>query len=244
MPEDRREYQSKTALALEMLERAQARGHLEAQWVAGDSAFGMSPTFRDGLAAAGMRYVPDVRPDMTVWPLEPAWTGLPYQGNGRPRKPRLRGGQRQTMQERAAAIPADGWREITVAEGSQGPRIYRFSAQRVRPTSRRNPGDVHWSGLVANGVSGNLGDGEVHLGQALAFFGYHGLTISIAVRFSIIVDSPGIVGFFVEFSYYLEQVSLRKLRRLHSLPSFPMRAEFDSHQCVYIVGNVGERQLR
>ena len=80
VPEDRREYQSKTALALEMVERAQARGHLEAQWVAVDSAFGMSPTFRDGLAAAGMRYVLDVRPDMTVWPLEPAWTGPPYQG--------------------------------------------------------------------------------------------------------------------------------------------------------------------
>ena len=145
VPEDRREYQSKTALALEMLERAQARGHLEAQWVAGDSAFGMSPTFRDGLAAAGMRYVLDVRPDMTVWPLEPAWTDPPYQGNGRPRKPRLRGGQRQTMQERAAAITADGWREITVAEGSQGPRTYRYSGQRVRPTAKRRPGEILWA---------------------------------------------------------------------------------------------------
>ena len=145
VPEDRREYQSKTALALEMVERAQARGHLEAQWVAGDSAFGMSPTFRDGLAAAGMRYVLDVRPDMTVWPLELAWTDPPYQGNGRPRKPRLRDGQRQTMQERAAAIPADGWREITVAEGSQGPRTCRYSGQRVRPTARRRPGEILWA---------------------------------------------------------------------------------------------------
>ena len=39
VPEDRREYWSKTELALEMVERAQARGHLTAQWVAGDSAF-------------------------------------------------------------------------------------------------------------------------------------------------------------------------------------------------------------
>ena len=53
VPEDRREYQSKTALALEMVERAQARGHLEAQWVAGDSAFGMSPTFRGRLGGGG-----------------------------------------------------------------------------------------------------------------------------------------------------------------------------------------------
>ena len=96
VPAERRTYRSKTELALEMVERAQARGHLRAQWVAGDSAFGMSPNLREGLAAAGMRYVLDVRPDMTVRPLEPAWTDPPYQGNGRPRKPRLRGGQRET----------------------------------------------------------------------------------------------------------------------------------------------------
>ena len=145
VPAERREYRSKTELALEMVERAQARGHLRAQWVAGDSAFGMSPPLREGLAAVGMRYVLDTRPDMTVWPLEPAWTDPPYQGNGRPRKPRLRGGQRETMLERAAAIPADGWREITVAEGSQGPRTYRYSVQRVRATKRRQPGEILWA---------------------------------------------------------------------------------------------------
>ena len=66
VPANRREYQSKTELAMDMLECAQARGHLSAQWVAGDSAFGMSPTLREGLASAGMYYVLDVRPDMTV----------------------------------------------------------------------------------------------------------------------------------------------------------------------------------
>ena len=66
-------------------------GHLKAGWVAADDAFGMSPSFRDGLAALGMRYVLDVPGGTTVWPLEPAWTSPEYQGNGRPRKPRLRG---------------------------------------------------------------------------------------------------------------------------------------------------------
>ena len=97
VPEARREYRSKTELALEMLERAQARGYLKAQWVAGDSAFGMSPTLREGISAAGMQYVLDVRPDLTVRPLEPTWTNPPDQGNGRPRKPRLRREERQTM---------------------------------------------------------------------------------------------------------------------------------------------------
>ena len=145
VPEDRRQYRSKTELALEMLERARERGHMSAQWVAGDSAFGMSPFFREGLAAAGAGYVLDVRPDMTVWPLEPAWDNSPYQGFGRPRKPKLRSGERQTVEGRCLALPEEAWQEVTVAEGTQGPRAYMFSAQRVRPTSRRKPGDVHWA---------------------------------------------------------------------------------------------------
>ena len=60
----------------------------------------MSPSFRDGLAALGMWYVLDVPSGFTVWPPEPAWASVAYQGFGRPRKPRLRSGQRRTMAER------------------------------------------------------------------------------------------------------------------------------------------------
>ena len=145
VPAERRGYCSKTELALEMLERALTQGHLKARWVAADDAFGMSPSFREGLAALGMRYVLDVPPSFTAWPLELEWTSPPYQGRGAPRKPRLQDGQRRTMEQRAAAIPTEAWREITVAEGSQGPRSYLFSAQMVRPTSRRKPGEIHWA---------------------------------------------------------------------------------------------------
>ena len=105
MPEDRRSYRSKTCLALEMLEQARARGCLSVGWAAGDDAFGMSPAFRDGLAAQGIQYVLDVRPDMTVWPLEPVWSKPAYQGFGRPRQPRLRSGQRLTMAVRSSVLP-------------------------------------------------------------------------------------------------------------------------------------------
>ncbi len=145
VPEESRNYRSKTKLALEMLARALERGHLKAGWVAGDDAFGMSPSFREELAALGMRYVLDVPGGTTVWPLEPAWTSPEYQGIGRPRKPRLKGGQRRTMVERSDELPEEAWREITVAEGSQGPRSYQFSAQRVRSTSKRKPGEIHWA---------------------------------------------------------------------------------------------------
>ena len=83
LPEERQGYRSKTKLALEMLER----GHLRAGWVAGDDAFGMSPSFREGLAALGMRYVLDVPAGFTVWPPEPERTTTAYQGRGRPANP-------------------------------------------------------------------------------------------------------------------------------------------------------------
>ena len=151
VPEECKSYRSKTELALEMLERALQLGHLRAEWVSGDDAFGMSPSFRDGLAALGMRYVLDVPGSTTVWPLEPVWTSPEYQGFGRPRKPKLGDGQRRSMEQRADAIPEDAWREIReireimVAQGSQGPRTYIFSAQRVRPTKRRKPGEEIWA---------------------------------------------------------------------------------------------------
>ena len=110
-----------------------------------DDAFGISPSFRDGLAALGMRYVLDVPGGTTVWPLEPAWTSPEYQGFGRPRKPKLRDGQRRTMEQRSDELPDEAWREITVAQGSQGPRGYQFSVQRVRPTAKRRPGEIHWA---------------------------------------------------------------------------------------------------
>ena len=112
VPEDRQGYRSKTELALEMVGRAQERGHLKAGWVAADDAFGMSPSFREGLAALGMWYVLDVPSGFTVWPPEPAWTSAKYQGFGRPRKPRLRDGQRRTMEQRSDELPEEAWREI------------------------------------------------------------------------------------------------------------------------------------
>ena len=103
VPEERRSYRSKTELALELLERALEWGHLRAQWVAGDDAFGMSPSFREALEALGMRYVLDVPGITPVWPLEPSWTSPEYRGFGRPRKPRLVDGQRRTMEQRRIA---------------------------------------------------------------------------------------------------------------------------------------------
>ena len=83
VPEESRSYRSKTQLALEMLEGALKRGHLRAGWLAGDDAFGMSPSFREELAALGMRYVLDVPAGCTVWPPEPERTSPHNRAAGR-----------------------------------------------------------------------------------------------------------------------------------------------------------------
>ena len=100
-------------------------GYLRAEWVAGDDAFGMSPTFREGLAALGMRYVLDVPGGTTVWP----WTRLGpvrnIRGSAAPANPSCGLGSGGPWSS-AVMNPDEAWREITVAQGSQGPRTYRF----------------------------------------------------------------------------------------------------------------------
>ena len=107
-------------------------------WVAGDDAFGMSPSFRESLAGLGMRYVLDVPGSTPVWPLELAWTSPGSQGC----KPRLRDGQ--PYHQRSGELPDKAWREITVAQGSQGPRSYMF-CERVRVTRKGKPGQEAWA---------------------------------------------------------------------------------------------------
>ena len=156
----------------------------------------MSPPLRDGLTTAGVRYVLDVRPDMTVWPLEPTWTKPPYQGNGRPRKPRPSRDERQTMVQRSLALPEEAWREITVAAGSQGPRTYRYSAQRVRVTQRRQPGEILWAVYRRNRdgsepryyLSNAPGDTPL---ETLAYVGGHHIAVLPSVQLRLRTGTAG-----------------------------------------------------
>ena len=144
VPEAARAYQSKPELALALLRRAKALGHLVADWVTGDDAYGSSPDFRDGVAAEGWLFVLEVPGNTPVWPLATAWDLPAYSGFGRPKKSRPAPGQRRGARERAAALPPRAWREVWVAEGAQGPRVYRFAAERVRDSRDGVPGEPVW----------------------------------------------------------------------------------------------------
>jgi SRSO17 transposase len=145
VPKEKQRYCSETELALEMLQQAKARGPRVAAWVTGDDTYGKSPAFRDGVAALGFRYVLEIPGDTPVWPVEVTWETPPYRGKGPRPKPRPVEALRQEVRERARRLPQEGWREMTVAEGTQGPRTYRFAAERVRETRDGEPGKALWA---------------------------------------------------------------------------------------------------
>jgi SRSO17 transposase len=144
VPKEQQGYRSEAQLALEMLQQAQVRGQLAAEWVTGDDTFGKSPEFRDGVGAAGFHYVLEIPPETPAWPLEPTWETPPYAGRGPRPAPRPVVAERQEVRERAQRLPEATWQAITVAEGTQGPRTYRFAAERVRQTRDGEPGGVLW----------------------------------------------------------------------------------------------------
>lgn len=98
-------------------------------WVGGDSVYGDSPTFVQGVRALGKWYVLDTSSDARVWLSEP-----PMQAA---KQPGPRGGRPQTrartlvkpirVDEAIAQLPASAFSRITVSQGSQGPLVYEYA---------------------------------------------------------------------------------------------------------------------
>jgi SRSO17 transposase len=108
-------FRTKPELALEMVAEAAAAG-MPFRWVAGDSVYGDSPTFVQGVRALKKWYVLDVSSEARVWLTSPK---------------RLRSGKAEerpmTVAEAMKRLPPGAWKRLTVAEGSQGPRVYDYA---------------------------------------------------------------------------------------------------------------------
>jgi SRSO17 transposase len=122
-------FQTKPELALAMLRSARAREQLHARWVTGDEVYGGNPAFRDALDADGYWYVLEV-PSSTILQGIRA-EAQPPQPLGEGWIDRTELEPARTVAEVAAGLPADRWHLLEIAEGAQGPRIYRLAQQRV-----------------------------------------------------------------------------------------------------------------
>jgi SRSO17 transposase len=120
-------FRSKPELALEMVRAADERG-ISFRWVGGDSLYGDSPGFVQGVRALDKWYVLDVSSSMHVWLSEPEVIPAGQQGA------RGRATTRPTVttkpipvSEVLAQLPKVVWQRVVVAEGSQGPRTYEYA---------------------------------------------------------------------------------------------------------------------
>jgi SRSO17 transposase len=122
-------FRTKPELALEMLADALIEG-VPLRWVGGDSVYGDSPTFVQGVRQLGKWYVLDSSADARAWLQEPQIIPpeqRPKPKRGRPWTQPLVIGEAKRVDAVVAALPATAWRRLTVAEGSQGPRVYEYA---------------------------------------------------------------------------------------------------------------------
>lgn len=124
-------FRTKPELALAMVAGA-AAGGLPFRWVAGDSVYGDSPSFCQGVRALGKWYVLDSSADARVWTTQPEVVPpgrKPARGRATT-KPKV-ATRPARVDEVVAGLPTSAWRRVTVTEGSRGPLVYEYAEVRV-----------------------------------------------------------------------------------------------------------------
>ena len=105
-------FRTKPELALEMLANAVADG-VPLRWVGGDSVYGDSPTFVQGVRQLGKWYVADTSADARVWTTEPQVIPAaerPRPQRGRPCSQALVVEKPRRVDEVVRELPARAWR--------------------------------------------------------------------------------------------------------------------------------------
>jgi SRSO17 transposase len=140
-------FNTKPALAQEMIAAVVKSPCLRCRWVVADEAFGNDTGFLDGVAGLGRWYCAEVPHTTRVWRKRPATHVPPGRGRGRrPQRERLVAGapEVRTVLEVAAALPVEAWSRQTIKEGSQGPMVAECAAMRVIAVRDALPGPDVW----------------------------------------------------------------------------------------------------
>ena len=123
----------KWRLALDMLDDLLEWG-LERRVVQADGGYGDITAFRVGLEERELEYVVQLKGTTSAHPHDAAPVTPPYQGRGRPPKPRYPDNP-TSLRALVLAAAADAARPVTWREGDDGPLTSRFVCLRVRPAN-------------------------------------------------------------------------------------------------------------
>jgi SRSO17 transposase len=121
-------FRTKPELALEMVNVA-VRDNVNFRWVGGDSVYGDSPTFVQGVRELGKWYVLDTSSDAHVWLNQPKVKKVSRSGTrgGRPRQRAKATTKSKAVADAVAELPSSAFERISVSDGSQGPIVYEYA---------------------------------------------------------------------------------------------------------------------
>ena len=131
-------YRSKWKIALELCDRAAARG-VTFDWLTFDEGYGGKPLFLQGLDGRKQRFVAEVPTTFSCWTERPRVTERPFRrgGRGRPRKvPRLVAAASapqsvQDLAENWSELRDQAWTRYYVKEGEKGPLVWEAKHARI-----------------------------------------------------------------------------------------------------------------
>jgi len=165
---ERRTFQTKTQIAIELVDRVTAHG-VEFGWLSFDEGYGGKPPFLAKRIDRGHRYVGEVPKTFMGWSIAPRVLEAEENEDperGRPRRfPRLADGSApaRPVQELACQIDVSSKRTYHVQDTEKGPEVWHVGWMPFYPQIDGLPGPLHWL-IVALPVLG--GDPKYFLSNA------------------------------------------------------------------------------
>jgi SRSO17 transposase len=141
-------FETRPALAWDMLAHLRAQGVLPFAWVTGDEHFGQNPVLLDQIAAAGLSYLMEVPHSTRVWLTRPPTAVPPTTSTRGHPFTRLRltpdAPPPVEVAVLAAQVPAEDWVPALIKEGSKGPLVAEVAFLRVVAVRDGLPGPDVW----------------------------------------------------------------------------------------------------
>jgi SRSO17 transposase len=133
-------YRPKTAIALELYDRAVTDG-LRFAWLTFDEWYGSKPAFLRALDAREQKFVAEVPKSFTAWPQPPRVTERPYRRHGRGRSrrtPRVVAGSRMPltvaeMMRFHRPLREQAWTRYHIKDGEKGAMVWEIKQTLIYP---------------------------------------------------------------------------------------------------------------